>query len=50
MYECESRRGFVLDIRITDRTALVTRNYSPIAEFNDLQITVKHTLVFSICY
>jgi hypothetical protein len=49
----DSRQGFGLDIGIVDHfntQLIITLNYSVIADLHTLQITVTHTLVFSVCY
>jgi ethanolamine utilization microcompartment shell protein EutS len=45
--------GFGLDIGFIDHfniQLVITLNYSAITELHTLQVTVTHTLVFSVCY
>jgi hypothetical protein len=47
------RRAFGLDIGFIDhfnKQHAIALNYSAIADLHTLQITVTHTLVFSVCY
>jgi hypothetical protein len=51
--ERDSRRGFGLDVGFIghfNTQLVITLNYSAISNFYTLQITITHTLVFSVCY
>jgi hypothetical protein len=48
---CDHRRGFGLVNKFIDHLQIVTKNnYNTITDFQALQFTRAHSVVFSVCY